>query len=519
MVSNPRRHIPLLKTSREAAPAPSANTSARGSTSHLNRRGQDRGKDAHSALFEKVDRTRADESKEAGALEISPPFSRNWESGSFWADEATHKFPKAGRQLFASVAGHMRKGSPRGRGALTNNGGSTPVELHQVLPREQVGAVTGDRYDFQYHQAAADSLEVLDDSKVTCVYCEWHDDYVIETAGVSSYRFHQVKTRSASQGPWTLNEFFGVKRSLGRPKKGTKPSGTATTDSIFGRLLDHVSRLGARCEHFVFVTDAGITDDFFDLLSDIRGVTSTAALSTSSANEFSKLFSALSTAFPSLTAGEFFHFLKRLHVRDAVGKLNNLRECRTLIGARIYEMSEVNLSMSEAQKIGSSLVAAVRERSHRTLGHLPATVAELQTAKGLVRDDVLRILSLSDAGYRELKFGGRAAVVALSRLHRLCKRSGVNEALIPDLCRLKTEWEAWWITQRHSVNQLDYLTLKKACADAMLAHADGKLDFEGMRTIAKGLAAKFVSILTSAEPITEELIFGLLLSLAVEAEQ
>lgn len=391
------------------------------------------------------------------------------------------------------------------------------MELHQVLPREQVGATTGDRYDFQYHQAAADSLEVLDDSRVTCIYCEWHDDYVIETAGASSYRFHQVKTRSASQGPWTLNEFFGVKRTLGRPKKGTSPSGTATTDSIFGRMFDHVSRLGARCELFVFVTDAGITDEFKDLLASIR--TGAVPLPAASATELSKLFNALKTAFPSLAANDFLDFMKRLYVRDALGKLNNLKECRTLIGGRIYEMSEVNLSMTEAQKIGSALVAAVRERSHRTLDSLPATVAELQAAKGLVRDDVLRILSLSDTGYRELKSGGRTAVIALSRLHRLCKRSNVSEALIPDLCRLKTTWEAWWITQRHSVNPLDYLALKKECADAMRVHVAGGLNFGDLRLVAKQLAAKFIHVLTSTEPITEELIFGFLLSLAVEAEQ
>jgi Cap4 dsDNA endonuclease len=80
------------------------------------------------------------------------------------------------------------------------------MHLHEVVPREQVGPATGERYDFQYHQAAADCLQVLDDTQVACVYCEWHDDYVIETAGVISYRFHQVKTRLASLGPWTLKD-------------------------------------------------------------------------------------------------------------------------------------------------------------------------------------------------------------------------------------------------------------------------------------------------------------------------
>ena len=91
--------------------------------------------------------------------------------------------------------------------------------------------------------------------------------------------------------------------------------------------------------------------------------------------------------------------------------------------------------------------------------------------------------------------------------------------LIPDLCRLKTTWEAWWIAQRHVVNVLDQIALKKECADALRVHADGKLDFNGLRSQAEALASKYRPVLTSTEPITEELVFGLMLALAVEAEQ
>ena len=45
--------------------------------------------------------------------------------------------------------------------------------LHQVQPREQVGAQTGAQYEFQYHQAAAEALSLLEGLGVGCVYCEW----------------------------------------------------------------------------------------------------------------------------------------------------------------------------------------------------------------------------------------------------------------------------------------------------------------------------------------------------------
>ncbi len=60
------------------------------------------------------------------------------------------------------------------------------------------------------------------------------DDFTwIETAGTLTYRFHQVKTRSASEGPWTLNEFFGIQRPRGKKPKNKPPKISATTDSIF----------------------------------------------------------------------------------------------------------------------------------------------------------------------------------------------------------------------------------------------------------------------------------------------
>ncbi len=191
-----------------------------------------------------------------------------------------------------------------------------------------------------------------------------------------------------------------------------------------------------------------------------------------------------------------------------MGKLGNLKSSRTLSGARIYEMSEVNLTMSEAQKIGADLVALVRDKSHRVLPKLPPTNAELRTSKGLVLDDVLRVLSLSGAGYRELRSAGRNSVITLSRLHRLCKRCKVNEILIPELCRLKAGWDAWWVRQRHALNQLDVLALKKECGDALLVHAAGTLDFNGLRDQAKTLAAKYGPVLTPTEALREELVFG-----------
>ncbi len=104
-----------------------------------------------------------------------------------------------------------------------------------------------------------------------------------------------------------------------------------------------------------------------------------------------------------------------------------------IIATRILDASEVDLSVSEAKKIGAELVASVRDRSHAVLEVLPSTLDELREVKGLVIDDVLRLLSLSLQGYQQLQVGGQEAVLAVSRLHRLCKANNVPEKMIPDL--------------------------------------------------------------------------------------
>jgi hypothetical protein len=382
-----------------------------------------------------------------------------------------------------------------------------------VQPREQAGARTGALFEYQYHQAAAEALSLLDDANAVCVYCEWHDDYVTESAAGDSYAFNQVKTRQKSDGPWSLAEFFG----LGRKRKYALPPVTRA-DSIFAHLWDHTRKFGDRCGRFVVVTDAGVDPPLEALLADTKAVKHFAELPPNSATHLANLRQSLAGVFHDVTDESLFTFLSRLWVREGVGTVRDLQGCRVLIASRILEASEVDLLMSEAKKIGADLVAVVRQRSHTTLQALPATPEDLRTAKGLVIDNLLRLLSLSTEGYRQLRAGGRESVLALSRLHRLCNRNNVAESLIPDLCRYKTEWAAWWIDQRDRVNDADYLALKAECADLLRAHSSGGLGFDRLVEESKVLAERYRERLTSSVPLRAELVVGLIIALAVESE-
>jgi hypothetical protein len=385
--------------------------------------------------------------------------------------------------------------------------------LHSVKPREQVGPQTGSQYEYQYHQAAAGALSLIDGTDTECIYCEWHDDYVTESAGGSLYTFSQVKTRARSRGPWTFSEFFG----LGRKRKD-QPALVTTTDTIFAHMWDHTRKFGARCGRFVFVSDADVDASLSRLLLETKAAQVPAEMPAELFASFSDLQKALEKKFPDATIDSLFKFLSSLYVQEGTGTLRDLAGCRVLIANRILEVSEIDLLISEAKKIGADLVSAVRQRSHLVLPTLPQTAEELRAKKGLVIENVLRLLSLSTEGYVQLRSGSRESVVTLSRLDRLCRKNKVPDDLIPDLCRLKTEWTSWWIMERDRIDQTDYLALKAETADLLRVHSVGDMDFTTMVDQAKGIAEKHRVRLTSSSPLTKDLVVGMLIDLAVEVD-
>jgi hypothetical protein len=127
--------------------------------------------------------------------------------------------------------------------------------LYEVEPREQVGPATGNLYEYQYHQAAAGALQLIEKTDTAaCIYCEWHDDFVMEAEIDGRYTFFQVKTRGS--GPWTIGEFFGLGKL--NTKTGIRVASKSKKSSIFSNLWDHTKKFGDLCQAFVFVSDVGL---------------------------------------------------------------------------------------------------------------------------------------------------------------------------------------------------------------------------------------------------------------------
>lgn len=387
-----------------------------------------------------------------------------------------------------------------------------PKKIHEVTPREQVGARTGKLYEFQYHVAAEHSLQVLEDDGPRCILCEWHDDFVAETPGASCtlYAFRQVKSRALSEGPWKLRSMFG----LGRKKKTVEP---AQADSIGARLYEHIQTFGDACSEVVLLTNSAPEQDLNQFLADIQTASTQKALLGDSLAFFTELSKAYELAFKA-SRKDCFAFLKRFRVVGDCGSPDELRVILLRLAQRLFELSEIDLKMTEAQRIGRELVELVRQKSHAVVA-LPIGEPELQAQKGIAAKDVLPLLSLSPGGFEELRKGTKkGALLSLSRLQRVCRGSGVPEGLIPDVCRFKALWDVWLYRHRPDVPELEFTALKKRCLDLLSAHTQGQADWELLGKTATELALEFGKKLGVGGELTGELVMGYIFSLAAASD-
>ena len=332
--------------------------------------------------------------------------------------------------------------------------------IEEVAPREQVGAKTGAAYDFQYAEAALACLELLEGSDTTCVYCEWHDDYVVERESSGpTYEFFQVKSRSQSRSAWTMTSVLGVKgarprkaisklgsRSVGgdiAPPKARTPLAPARKMGIAERLLEHQRRFEGACAAFAFVTNKDVKEDrFYDLLASAGKIAAEGGAPDSLAADSREVFDELVVAYrqrdPTIAEADVWALVSRLRIQKAQGRYGDLSVAIGLLGQRIYDLAEVDLKVTDQRRIARQLLDAVRAKSHRVLDEssLPAA-AEVQAKKGVTVDEVLLFLPLSPSGYRALKAGGQADVKELSRLHRLCSESGMDQKMIELVCKIR----------------------------------------------------------------------------------
>ena len=190
----------------------------------------------------------------------------------------------------------------------------------QVKPREQSGRDSFSRYRAQVRSAAMAALAILEGREIDRVYCDLHDDFVIRKndSGAYSYVFYQVKTKGKQNHQWTLDEVFGIKKSI---KNQSKQDTVEIKDSFAGKLLLHTVIFDEYCNAVVFQTNIHIGKDVEELLKDIESGTFTNKHTLLLIDRFNSCFQ--SNSDEELTLDEIKKKLSKLSFETDVQYLKN----------------------------------------------------------------------------------------------------------------------------------------------------------------------------------------------------
>ena len=388
------------------------------------------------------------------------------------------------------------------------------TRLGHVKPRERAGSQTAQRYEFQYQRTARAALTLLDDTqKHVCVYCDWHDDFVIEVGTPPTrYVFHQVKGRTSSKGPWTFHEFFGV-----HYKKGAKLAAKVSVVSdkaIFPLMLLHHHNFPDSCAGLAFVTNTGFAPGLSEFIGDIAAAPDMDGLPQATRIAFDHLAGAYTRVDPPLAseASDLFAWLRGLTLHPDQGKLGDENAALLELGDIVEQFSEIDLLQSESKMIARQIIARARAKASHSTTTIPTPDNQLRKDKGIVIGELLSILSLSTEGYESLKSGVSGEIVkTLSRLQRYCKTNDLEEHVVA-ICGFKAAWDIWRTPERHFMKTTDYVTLvNKAKA---IIQSGYKLD--RMIDEAKAIAKQFHGL--TATPLAGEHVLGLMFSLAANTE-
>lgn len=374
-------------------------------------------------------------------------------------------------------------------------------QLHEVVPREVAGREAIARFAAQFRAAAYMSLAILENGEIDCVFCDFHDDYVVRRRvdQASLYDFYQVKTKGKSNYQWTQLDVYNI------PQRGAADL-QKIGDSFAGKLLLHTVRFGVSCRSVVLQTNIQFDDNVCKI--------SDALQEGEAEHKYAKtLFEKFGEIFPEgavLNDAEIRACLSKFRLEPG-SPITDPSGDNFLALAKdaVYRYSEVDLSYQEFVEIAEKLLALVQRKSLRKISE--ADEATLVDAAGVTIYDLLDILAISRAGYESLLRGGDVtALRTASILHRKLKDAGASDEMIEYLCRQKVLWDEWLRTKRHIIPEFDanqmMASLHKAGNDWVLSGGD----LDKLFKIAEFFPANSNPILQ--EGLNRDLILGGILS-------
>lgn len=345
------------------------------------------------------------------------------------------------------------------------------------------------------------SLAILENGEIDCVFCDFHDDYVVRRRGNQSvlYDFYQVKTKGKLNYQWTQPDVYKI------PRRGVADA-KQIGDSFAGKLLIHTVRFGASCRSVILQTNIQFNDEACEISDALR--------TGKHEHKYAKpLFEKFREIFPESRE------LDDSEVRDCLSKFRLEagspiadpygENFLALAKDAVYRFSEVELSYQEFIEIAEKLLALVQRKSLKKIGEVDAE--SLVDAAGVTIYDLLDILAISRAGYESLVKGGDlTALRTASILHRKLKGAGASEETIDYLCRQKVLWDEWLRTKRHFIPAFDANRLMASLLKAGKDWALSGGELERLFQIAESFPKSSNHILQNE--LNRELILGGILS-------
>ena len=365
---------------------------------------------------------------------------------------------------------------------------------------EDVGRDTVARFDMQFQAAAYAALQILEGNGVDCVYCDYHDDFVVRRTidGIATYHFFQVKTKKKLNHQWGLNEIFSVKK---RGQENDPDSLKRIRGSFAGKLLWHAIVFDEACSEATLLSNVHFDDDVITAVDEMRCGLPACTASKFLSEHFSMIFTLAVDESEKVAT-----FMRKLSLRPAVSYIGDEREAFAgAARAAIHKYSEIDLDYYETNRIADGLVDLVFRRSRTPLHDVaPETIA---SRVGVTLDDLLEILSISRGAYETLRTGGEdKALKNASVIQRWLKQAGARDDMIEFASQQKVNWDIWLRSARHTYSPMDLAVLLDLIDKVHARWAQSGEGFPHLNTLLESLAKE--ESVQSFHGLDRELLFG-----------
>lgn len=375
------------------------------------------------------------------------------------------------------------------------SGHEIPMKLIEIVaPTENVGRETISRFDMQFQAAAFAALEILEGKGVDCVYCDFHDDFVVrrQEPSKTTYHFFQVKTKKKLHDQWDLSQIFAFKK---RAQKADSDSLEKVRKSFAGKLLLHGIVFDEACKEVTLLSNVHFNNDVVTTVEQLRCRKPTSPTAKFLTENFCAIFQ-ITPSLPEVKTGEL---LAKLSLDVGVAYMAHNREAfANSARTAIHKYSEIDLTYHETIELANGLVDLVYRKSRTPISSV--SPSEIITHAGVQIEDLLEVLSISKSVYNALAAGEEPKTLrSASVLNRCLKAAGATDLMIEFAAEQKVKWDVWYRNARHIYSPFD-LTL-------LLEYID-KIYNEWMR-LGAGFATLRVLLDSATQNVVVEKFTGL----------